>query len=94
MRFVGGKISKNDGGVTVDTPAGALAIRGCIVQGTPYKMSFLFGESMTWKGNNGQTANVYQAGLHAGLDRRHAECQADHHGRHQRHHGRSHQWQQ
>src|SRR4029079_15848342 len=28
MRFVGGKISKNEGGVTVGTPAGALAIRG------------------------------------------------------------------
>ena len=30
MRFVGGKISKNEGGVTVNTPAGALAIRGGI----------------------------------------------------------------
>jgi FecR protein len=30
MRFVGGKISKNEGGVTVNTPAGALAIRGAI----------------------------------------------------------------
>jgi hypothetical protein len=28
MRFVGGKISKNDEGVTIKTPAGALAIRG------------------------------------------------------------------
>ena len=34
MRFVGGKISKNDDGVTVKTPAGALAIRGGMVQGT------------------------------------------------------------
>ena len=31
MRFVGGKISKNDNAVTVKTPAGALAVRGCIV---------------------------------------------------------------
>ena len=30
MRFVGGKLSKNDGGVTIDTPAGALALRGGI----------------------------------------------------------------
>jgi hypothetical protein len=28
MRFVGGKLSKNEGGVTVNTPQGALAIRG------------------------------------------------------------------
>jgi hypothetical protein len=28
MRFVGGKISKNDEGVTIKTQAGALAIRG------------------------------------------------------------------
>ncbi len=32
MRFVGGKISKNDDGVTVNTPAGALAIRGGMFQ--------------------------------------------------------------
>ena len=32
MRFVGGKISKNEGGVTVNTPAGALAIRGGMFQ--------------------------------------------------------------
>ena len=33
MRFVGGKISKNDNAVSIKTPAGALAIRGCIVLG-------------------------------------------------------------
>ena len=33
MRFIGGKLSKNDGGVTVKTPAGALAIRGGMFQG-------------------------------------------------------------
>src|SRR3990170_4859642 len=49
MRFVGGKISKQEGGVTINTPAGALSIRGCIVQGTPNKMSFLFGERMFWR---------------------------------------------
>ena len=32
MRFVGGKISKNEDGVTVNTPAGALAIRGGMFQ--------------------------------------------------------------
>jgi len=28
MRFIGGKLSKNEGGVKVNTPSGALAIRG------------------------------------------------------------------
>ena len=32
MRFVGGKISKNEGGVMVNTPSGALAIRGGMFQ--------------------------------------------------------------
>ncbi|MGH6801886.1 MAG: FecR family protein, partial [Methyloceanibacter sp.] len=31
MRFVGGKISKNDNAVTIKTPAGAMAVRGCII---------------------------------------------------------------
>ena len=30
MRFVGGKISKSDNAVTIKTPAGAMAVRGCI----------------------------------------------------------------
>lgn len=52
MRFVGGKISKNENGVTVNTPAGALAIRGCIVQSKMLPngkgiFSFLYGVSMT-----------------------------------------------
>jgi hypothetical protein len=33
MRFVGGKLSKNEGGVTVNTPQGALAIRGGMFMG-------------------------------------------------------------
>ena len=39
MRFVGGKISKNDKAVTIKTPAGAMAVRGCIVL-TQVKGSF------------------------------------------------------
>src|SRR5262245_24120781 len=30
MRFVGGKISKADNAVSIETPAGAMAVRGCI----------------------------------------------------------------
>jgi FecR-like protein len=50
MRFVGGKLSKNEGGVTVNTPAGALAIRGGMFQaslsGNRGVFSFLFGNEM------------------------------------------------
>ncbi len=51
MRFIGGKLSKNDGGVTVKTPAGALAIRGGMFQGHVNAghgtFSFLYGVSLT-----------------------------------------------
>ncbi len=62
MRFVGGKISKNEGGVTVNTPAGALAIRGGMFQTNGKVYSFLFGENMTLHGRNGQTYTVFQPG--------------------------------
>ncbi len=55
MRFVGGKLSKNDGGVTVDTPAGALAIRGGIAyvdfkSPKNYSILFVFGEYVKLQG--------------------------------------------
>jgi hypothetical protein len=62
LRFVGGKISKNEGGVTVNTPSGALAIRGGMFQGTPNLFSFLFGVEMKWTGKNGQVNRVYTPG--------------------------------
>ena len=62
MRFVGGKISKNPDGVTVNTPAGALAIRGGMFQTNLKIFSFLFGETMTLQGKNGQSYTVFQPG--------------------------------
>ena len=55
MRFVGGKISKNEGGVTVDTPAGALAIRGGIAyadfkSAKNFSFLFVFGEYVKMEG--------------------------------------------
>ena len=51
MRFVGGKISKNDNAVTMNTPAGALAVRGGMFQaqlaGSKGIFFFLYGVSMT-----------------------------------------------
>ncbi len=56
MRFVGGKLSKNDGGVTVDTPAGALAIRGGIAyvefkSPKTYSILFVFGNYLKLQGD-------------------------------------------
>ncbi|MGV1014473.1 MAG: FecR family protein, partial [Methyloceanibacter sp.] len=66
VRYVGGKISKNDAGVTVKTPAGALAIRGGMFQGTVNGnkgiFSFLYGAEMVFTGKNGQVYTVYQPG--------------------------------
>lgn len=72
MRFIGGKISKNADGVTVKTPAGSLAIRGGMFQGSLARgnsiFSFLYGEELTFTGNNGQTHTVYQPGYTLVLD--------------------------
>jgi hypothetical protein len=62
MRFVGGKLSKNEGGVTVDTPTGALAIRGGIAYlqySSPknYAYLFVYGHSIQM---NGQV--IYEPG--------------------------------
>jgi hypothetical protein len=53
MRFVGGKISKQEGGVAVETPAGTLAIRGGIVfanfeDAKNYSILFAFGSMRGW----------------------------------------------
>jgi len=65
MRFIGGKLSKNEGGVKVNTPAGALAIRGGMFQGHVSgghgTFSFLYGVSLTYS-NHGQTQTVYEPG--------------------------------
>ena len=66
MRFVGGKLSKNEGGVTVNTPSGALAIRGGMfhLSVTPGHMlaSFLFGDEMTIKSHGQILQRIYQVG--------------------------------
>ena len=74
MRFVGGKISKNDDGVTVNTPAGALAIRGGMFQTNGKVYSFLFGENMTL--HRQERAELHR--VPAGQLDRHDERHADH----------------
>jgi hypothetical protein len=62
MRFVGGKLSKNDGGVTIDTPAGALALRGGIAfvdfkSAKTFSILFVFGEYLKLQGKT-----IYEPG--------------------------------
>ncbi len=65
LRFVGGKLSKNEGGVTVNTPTGALAIRGGMfhlsVDGHKVLASFLFGNHMTIT-DGGTSKNIFEIG--------------------------------
>ena len=66
MRFVGGKISKNDDGVTVKTPAGSLAIRGgifqALVNGPKGVFSFLYGDEMKLTSLSGREYVAFQPG--------------------------------
>ena len=96
MRFVGGKISKNQDGVTIKTPAGALAIRGGMVQGNGKDLVFPLRRGDEAHRQQWQGLHRLPARLHARSHQRHANRQADHgcgyqflHGRaHQRGHGR------
>ncbi|MES0809282.1 FecR domain-containing protein [Roseibium sp. SCPC15] len=65
-RFVGGKLSKKKGGVTVKTPVGTIGIRGAITNinlAAPKPViSLVFGDELTFTGNDGTSKRVYQAG--------------------------------
>jgi len=65
-RFVGGKLSKKRGGVTVKTPVGTIGIRGGIanlnLSGDPPVFSLLFGKDLTFTGQDGQRSRIHQAG--------------------------------
>ena len=93
MRFVGGKISKNEGGVTVDTPAGALAIRGGIAYAdfkSPKNFSvlFVFGDYIKLQGQTCMAARLRPLQQQWSGDE-----QAVQRDRPRRHHGGAHQWQ-
>lgn len=65
-RFVGGKLSKTRGGVSVKTPVGTIGIRGGIanlsVNGNTSSFSLIFGNELTFDDGNGTTQRVYQPG--------------------------------
>lgn len=65
-RFVGGKLSKNPGGVTVNTPVGTIGIRGGIANlnltDGAGRFSLLFGKELSFLGPDGQSRRIYEAG--------------------------------
>lgn len=65
-RYVGGKVSKKRGGVTVKIPNGTIGIRGGIANldltGGKARFSLLFGEELLFNGTGGFRKRIYQAG--------------------------------
>ncbi|MGV2974862.1 FecR domain-containing protein [Roseibium alexandrii] len=66
VRFVGGKVSKQKGGVSVKTPVGTIGIRGGMANlnldgGSPV-FSLLFGDELTFTGADGTNRRIYSAG--------------------------------
>ncbi len=66
MRFVGGKLSKNDNGVTVKTPLGSLSIRGGIVQAafgpSTSIISFIYGDYARLTLPSGRDLTAFEPG--------------------------------
>ncbi|WP_321342307.1 FecR domain-containing protein [Breoghania sp.] len=65
-RFVGGKLSKKPGGVTVNTPVGTIGIRGGIANinmtGNAPTFSLIFGDELTFSGPHGSNQRIYERG--------------------------------
>src|SRR5690606_9781597 len=65
LRFVGGAASKARDGVSITTPVGTAGIRGAVVDvqlGDPVRFDLVYGDSIEWIGNDGQSGNLSQAG--------------------------------
>ncbi len=66
MRFIGGKLSKNKGGVIIRTAVGTAGVRGGIanigISGNKGVFSFLYGHELTFKGINGERRRIYTQG--------------------------------
>ena len=72
-RFVGGRLSKKKGGVTVKTPVGTIGIRGGIANlnlaaGEGAAFSLLFGDELSFTGTDGSTNRVYESGYTLQVD--------------------------
>jgi hypothetical protein len=62
LRFVGGKISKHEGGVKINTPSGALAIRGGMAFMDDHLYAFVYNDEMVYRSNTGVVSRVFQIG--------------------------------
>jgi hypothetical protein len=66
FRYVGGKISKLEGGVTVDTPVASIGIRGGVAQwnlvNNQLGIVFLYGKQLVVTGRNGVTKTILLPG--------------------------------
>ena len=69
FRFIGGRTSKTEGGVEINTPVGTVGIRGAVVDMnfTPGgsiegQIDLLFGKEVTLKSNGGSPQKIYSAG--------------------------------
>ncbi len=68
LRFVGGKLSKNENAVTMKTPTGTLSIRGGVFMmnleaNGHLDVVFLYGKSLTVTGINGLARTITRAGF-------------------------------
>ncbi|SDT95191.1 FecR domain-containing protein [Stappia sp. ES.058] len=66
-RYVGGKISKSRGGVTINTRQGTIGIRGGMAdlfdRGGTTVYSFLYGKGLTFRVPSGKSYRVYRPGF-------------------------------
>ena len=70
FRFIGGRTSKTDGGVTINTPVGTVGIRGAVAdisltpngQTLKAQIDLLFGKEVTLSGPGGLIDRIYKAG--------------------------------
>ncbi|MXN65863.1 hypothetical protein GR183_13195 [Stappia sp. GBMRC 2046] len=66
-RFVGGRLSKKKGGVTINTRQGTVGIRGGIAtlleQGSQSIYSFVYGKDLTFNGKAGGSERIYRPGF-------------------------------
>ncbi len=68
FRFIGGRASRNKGGVTIHTPTGTIGIRGGMVDGLvngdggKTLFSMVFGTEVNYEGNDGNSARIYRSG--------------------------------
>jgi hypothetical protein len=67
FRFIGGQASRRAGGVTINTAAGAIGVRGAMVEGnvrsaSDATFSMIFGREVLFTGQGGSRSRLYKPG--------------------------------